>query len=354
VLVIGLAAGTMARQLLEVDPTARVRGVEIDADIVELGRRWFDLPAAVDVVAGVDGRIALASDAGRYGAILIDAYAQQIYLPAHLCTVEFFRSVHEHLLEGGVAALNIGGMGREDPVVNAVAGTFGSVFRNALIGRVPGTRNMLLLGFRGDAPASGTWAETLGTAGLPVPEGGERGLAWLWETAVMDEVGAPVRGPLTDGAAPVEALAHASWRGQRVDEPLETKELAGEAALDVASRLISQTRWSAAEHLLLDLRDSTAVVGAQAHLLLGNIAFERGDFTEAVAEYRAAGAEATEFAPGTEGIAATARDNTELARPSLERRDRLAVALQRLREGVVAALAFGLLAVGVLARRAGR
>jgi predicted membrane-bound spermidine synthase len=212
VLVIGLAAGTMARQLLEVAPDSRVRGVEIDAAIVEMGRRWFDLPEAVDVAAGVDGRVALSCDERRYGAILIDAYAQQIYLPPHLCTEEFFRSVSEHLVDGGVAAINIGGMSREDPVVNAVAGTFGSVFEGAQLARVLGTRNFLVLGFRGAVPGRDELRARLGRVALPGPEEGVGGIDWVWETPLLAPVDPPVAGPLRDAAAPVEALAHASWR----------------------------------------------------------------------------------------------------------------------------------------------
>lgn len=355
VLVIGLAAGTMARQLLEVDPTARVRGVEIDADIVDLGRRWFDLPDAVDVVGGVDGRIALASDAGRYGAILIDAYAQQIYLPAHLCTEEFFRSVYDHLLEGGVAALNIGGMGREDPVVNAVAGTFDAVFGNAVIGRVPGTRNMLLMGFRGLAPEPGDWEAALGAARLPLAEDGVGGLAWLWASTALADVDAPQRGPLRDGDAPVEALAHASWQGQRLEPPTGQGLEPQAEPLALASRLISQTRWSAAEGILREVAGrADPVDAAHAQLLLGNIGFERGDFDAALAAYRAAGSESSNPPADRAGIAVTARDNAELLAPTLERRERLESAHGRLRTGVLAAVAASLLAVGFVARRATR
>src|SRR5262249_31244638 len=99
VLVLGLAAGTMARQAVLLDGGLQVAGVELDAALVDLGRRWFELPAAVGVAIG-DARVALAAASTPFGAILVDCYSQQIYLPPHLCTREFFDLVRRRLVPG--------------------------------------------------------------------------------------------------------------------------------------------------------------------------------------------------------------------------------------------------------------
>jgi spermidine synthase len=207
VMIVGLGGGTMARQILSVMPDVEVTGVEIDAELVRLGRRWFELPDAVEVIAGQDGRVALRAAGGQWGAVLLDAYAQQIYLPQHLCTEEFFVEVRQRLLPGGVAAANLGGRTREDPVVAAVAATFARVFDDATMARVPGTRNMLLWGWNGPAPGDDERAEALLEGGVADQ------LGWIGSRHDF----APVRvqdGPrLVDGDAPVEALAHRSWRG---------------------------------------------------------------------------------------------------------------------------------------------
>ncbi len=354
VLIIGLAAGTMARQLLRVDPGARVRGVEIDAEIVELGRRWFDLPAGVDTVEGVDGRVALGSDAGRYGAILMDAYAQQVYLPAHLCTQEFFQSVFDHLLEGGVAALNIGGTGREDPVVNAVAGTFASVFEESVLGRVPGTRNMLLMGSRGGSLTREALRAAVQPTALPALDGGGIGLDWLWDSQAMGRVDPAHDGPLLDGAAPVEALAHASWKGQSLRSPSTLELQAGEDALLRAAGLMAQTRWSEVESLLTAmLPEASGERAARAHLLLGNIAFERGQWELAVHEYDAAG-NGADLSPAQRQIADTAGANAQLAQPSIDRRMRLASALTLIQWSVGGVLLLSLAALVQVYRSLGR
>jgi spermidine synthase len=204
VLVLGLAAGTMAREAALLDPGLQVQGVELDATLVDLGRRWFDLPDSVRVAIG-DARVALASSRTPWGAILVDCYSEQIYLPPHLCTREFFELVRARLVPGGVAALNLGGRTREDPVVSAVAYTFGSVFQQAAMARIPGTRNWIVLGWNGPAPDGAALATRLDQLGARAR------LEWMLTGGLFAPV--PRTGRLlVDRDAPVEALAHEAWR----------------------------------------------------------------------------------------------------------------------------------------------
>ncbi len=106
VLIIGLAGGTMARQMLDAFPAARIDGVEIDGAVVEAGRRYFDNanPALRPIV--MDGRVWLSVTDKRYDLIQIDAYRQP-YIPFHLVTREFFEAVYDHLGDDGVLAVNV-------------------------------------------------------------------------------------------------------------------------------------------------------------------------------------------------------------------------------------------------------
>lgn len=106
VLIVGLAGGTIARQFLDAFPQARVVGVEIDGEVVEVGKRFLDNddPRIQPVV--MDGRIYIQSTGKRFDVVLMDAYRQP-YIPFHLVTVEFFHEVHEHLEDGGVLAVNV-------------------------------------------------------------------------------------------------------------------------------------------------------------------------------------------------------------------------------------------------------
>ena len=106
VLIVGLAGGTIARQFLDAFPQSRVVGVEIDGEVVEVGKRFLDNddPRIQPVV--MDGRIYIQSTEKRFDVVLMDAYRQP-YIPFHLVTVEFFREVSDHLEDGGVLAVNV-------------------------------------------------------------------------------------------------------------------------------------------------------------------------------------------------------------------------------------------------------
>src|SRR5512136_2931136 len=107
VAVIGLAAGTIARQYTEVYGPLAIDGIEIDPKIVQVGRRYFamDQPNLNVIVA--DGRVALARSTQQYDVIGIDAYRLP-YIPWHLTTHEFFAQVRAHLSEDGVLVVNVG------------------------------------------------------------------------------------------------------------------------------------------------------------------------------------------------------------------------------------------------------
>ncbi len=72
--------------------------------------------------------------------------------------------------------------------------------------RVPGTRNMLLWGWNGDAPGAATLAEVLEAAGVA------DNLAWMVHPDAFAPVSPDEGRRLIDGDSPVEALANAAWR----------------------------------------------------------------------------------------------------------------------------------------------
>lgn len=163
VLVLGLGAGTVHRVLSGALPAgARLRmvGVELDPDVVELGRAHFELAEAEDleILTGVDGRVALRALGGGFHCVVLDAYANQVEIPPHLCTGELFAEVREALAEGGWLAANVGGFGFDDPVVEGVAQSAAWAFESdVLLLRVPGARNYTLFARRGaPVPLPGT------------------------------------------------------------------------------------------------------------------------------------------------------------------------------------------------------
>ena len=105
--ILGNAAGTVARSFGHFFPRTRVDAVEIDAELTELGRRWFDLRNPRMETFAEDARPWLARSAGGYDAIMVDAYRQP-YIPFYLATREFFELARERLAPGGMVIVNVG------------------------------------------------------------------------------------------------------------------------------------------------------------------------------------------------------------------------------------------------------
>jgi spermidine synthase len=175
VLVLGLGGGTALRVLAGVLPEGDhldAVGIEIDPLVVAFARRYLDLdPSAFGartrarVVAGIDARTALRALDAPFDLVLLDCYANQVELPAHLVTSEFFAELEGLLAEGGWIVANLGGFGFEDPIVAAVAHTCAIAFDlPVLVLAVPRARNFILVARRGELP--------LDAEGLPRSAGG--------------------------------------------------------------------------------------------------------------------------------------------------------------------------------------
>lgn len=212
VMVLGLGAGTAWRVLEGTMPEELeliASGVELDLRVVELARRWMDLPEDGPrrrTLGGWDARTALRHGGGEFEQIVLDTYANQMEIPPHLCTVEFFEEVKAHLAPGGWLSINIGGFGFDDPVVGAVAGTAATAFESeALLVRVPFSRNCVAF-LRRDAPLPRP-----GGSGWSLEEPdlttllGPLELEGRWSFLPPGEVVA-----LTDDHCPIESLQAAS------------------------------------------------------------------------------------------------------------------------------------------------
>ncbi|HJP01406.1 MAG TPA: fused MFS/spermidine synthase [Planctomycetota bacterium] len=168
VLVLGLGAGSTWRVLEGcLPPDARLEsvGVEIDPQVVALGRRHMELaPEGPDrrTLVGWDARTASRALAPAvFDQIVLDTYANQTEIPSHLCTVEFFRELRERLVQGGWVTVNVGGFGLQDPVVRALAASLAEGFGSPVLAlRVPFSRNQVLYARRDQLlpnPDASTW-----------------------------------------------------------------------------------------------------------------------------------------------------------------------------------------------------
>ena len=149
--ILGNAAGTTARAYGRFFPATRVDGVEIDGELSEIGRRYFDMRNPRLRTFTADARPYLRATKERYDAILVDAYRQP-YIPFYLATREFFALARARLRPGGAVMVNAGHPEGSDDLERVLSATMADVFGTVVRDPAEDT-NTLLIGT--DEPASG-------------------------------------------------------------------------------------------------------------------------------------------------------------------------------------------------------
>jgi len=145
--VIGLAAGTIARQYTAVYGPVAIDGIEIDPGIVQAGRLYFDMTMPNLNVIVDDGRYALNQLEPGYDLVGIDAYRVP-YIPWHLTTVEYFEEIRERLTPDGVVAINVGRAASDRRLVGAMTATMLQVYPSVHAIDVPYSFNTVLVATR--------------------------------------------------------------------------------------------------------------------------------------------------------------------------------------------------------------
>jgi spermidine synthase len=140
---IGLAAGTIAKQYTAVYGALPIDGFEIDPGIVAVGRRYFDMNEPNLNVVLQDGRWALTHSTRHYSVIGVDAYRLP-YIPWHLTTKEFFQEARAHLTDDGALVINVGRTFTDRRLIDAMVGTLESVFPSVYVADVPNTFNSII------------------------------------------------------------------------------------------------------------------------------------------------------------------------------------------------------------------
>jgi spermidine synthase len=203
--IVGLAAGTIAKQYTQVYGPIPIDGWEIDPEIVDVGRRFFDMNEPNLNVFVADGRWGLEHSHQKYDVIAVDAYRLP-YIPWHLTTREFFLVVRGHMRDDGVLAINVGRTPDDRRIINAFVGTLESVFPSVYVVDVPDTFNTIV--YATLQPTTPTnLADNLGSlvrSGAPqlLLDTLARTIINLKRTPVSDVV-------FTDDRAPIEQLTNA-------------------------------------------------------------------------------------------------------------------------------------------------
>jgi predicted membrane-bound spermidine synthase len=139
---IGSAAGTVAKQYTAVYGPIPIDGVEIDPEIIRVGREYFAMTEPNLNAIAQDGRYYLAATAKHYDVIAVDAYRPP-YIPFHLTTREWFQECYDHLTEEGVLAINVADIPGGGTLVPALASTIKDVFPHVYVIDTPGQGDLI-------------------------------------------------------------------------------------------------------------------------------------------------------------------------------------------------------------------
>ncbi len=201
VCIIGLGAGTIPREFTNVyGPSVSIDGVEIDGEIVNLGRQYFAMNEPNLHVTVQDGRYFMQTTSQKYDVVGIDAY-QQPYIPFQLTTHEFFQEVQGHLTSNGVAVINAGHTSNDFRLVNALSQTMRSVFSNVYIIDTERFSNSIIIGTNAHTALSNFQANTSAMTNAPLQSVMNTSINY---GNIREEHTA--RAVFTDDRAPVEQL----------------------------------------------------------------------------------------------------------------------------------------------------
>ncbi len=199
---IGLAAGTTARQYSAVFGPIPIDGVEIDPAIVGVAREFFDLNLPNLRVIIEDGRYHLANSDQRYDVVAVDAYRPP-YIPFQLTTEEFFTQVRDHLTQDGVVAVNVARTEMDYALVDAIAGTMRAVYPSVYVVDVLGNLNSIVVATKKHTDLGAIEEQLAALSDPALRDVMLRASGRVWEFSK------PMATVLSDDHAPVEQIVHA-------------------------------------------------------------------------------------------------------------------------------------------------
>ncbi|MHB8946010.1 MAG: spermidine synthase [Bacillota bacterium] len=223
-LFIGLGGGSAPKAFLKDYPDLRVDVAEIDPVVIDVARRFFDVPTDPRLnMAAQDGRLFLKGTPRSYDLIALDAYYADA-VPFHLFTREFFTLAGQRLKPEGVLAVNVIGAfeGAHSNLLRSIYRTIKEVFPEVYLFAVPldnsetpGSidpgleRNIIVMATKGGARLSPdevqARAEGLAASGVLKSKGLADDSAYLYSGSSIRTDDVPV---LTDEYAPVDSLLH--------------------------------------------------------------------------------------------------------------------------------------------------
>ena len=223
VLILGNGSGTFAHECCRYFGDIKIDAVEIDGDITDLARQYFDLPESVNVYT-YDGRAFLNVCKDRYDVILVDAY-QDITIPFQMSSTEFFTLVKDHLYEDGVLVVNLNMRGGENAMNTHIADTIGACFSQVYTADVDWTTNRELYASNGSIDILSVFREERAALSASSKAGTDRLSSFMKGLDGKIVSYRPGDQIMTDDKAPVELLSMKAIDGIIFDEVAYFKEI---------------------------------------------------------------------------------------------------------------------------------
>ncbi len=143
-LAIGGSAYIYPRHFLAQSQARMIDVVEIDPDITEIARTYFDLTEDPRLtIIHEDGRIFLNKNTAAYDAIFLDAFHSDLSIPFHLTTTETVAHIKRSLVPDGVVVVNMIGAleGKQSTFIRASYSTYKEHFKNVHVYQIRSERD---------------------------------------------------------------------------------------------------------------------------------------------------------------------------------------------------------------------
>ncbi|MDO8425635.1 MAG: fused MFS/spermidine synthase [bacterium] len=148
ILVLGNAGGTIGNLMQRYFPDRAldITGVELDPMVTALAREYFPPPPQPYPIVHADSRVFVRQSDAAYDVIVVDAYTDQLTIPAHLVTREFFALLSERLAPEGVLALNVNAPRDDSRLLVALLQAVRSEFPDVRVAHVAAWNRIVLAG----------------------------------------------------------------------------------------------------------------------------------------------------------------------------------------------------------------
>lgn len=200
ILIIGYAGGSIGKLMHQFAPDGmniHIDGVEIDPNVTKLSREYFGVNDEERTIHTMDGRTFLSNTDKKYDIVIVDAYSQEIYIPPHMITKEFFTQVKNVLSPEGIMAFNINVRGVKGELFQGTMKTLQAAGLLTQYFHVPNSYNHWVVGTQTELQAD---FQLVPSSLTLLAEGWKNGF-----TAMPAVQGAEI---FTDNRSPVEMLIH--------------------------------------------------------------------------------------------------------------------------------------------------